>query len=191
MSKIFLLFFILITIHERVNLPVHSNQIELTQIGDFGITRKARPTVPEHLHTGIDVRRPSNNYMNEPILAITDGVVISKREDGPYAQLIIEHQNDETIYWTVYEHIAGIKVALNDHVNSGQEIARFMNREELNINGWQFDHFHLEILKKRPLKISPTEKNPFRHFRSFTLMCFTEEDLLDHFFDPIYFLRKN
>lgn len=175
----------------QIDLPVRSDQIELTSIGDFGIVRKARPTVPEHLHTGIDIMRPGNEYEHEPILSINKGVVISKREDGPYAQLIIEHQTNKQTYWTVYEHIAGIRVELGDEVYPEQVIARFFNKEELNKYGWQFDHFHFEVLKKRPLKMSPSGKNPYRHFRSYTLQCFTEDDLLDKFYDPIYFLSSN
>lgn len=82
--------------HE-VHLPINvSNRISLgelslTEIGAFGLRRKARPNVKSHLHTGIDIKRPDNNYMNNPIFPIAPGVVISKRDDGPFAQLIVEH----------------------------------------------------------------------------------------------------
>ena len=79
----------------QVKLPVRAShltiveQIQLSEIGQYGIVRKARPGVPEHLHSGVDITRPVNNYNNVPIYAINDGIVISIREDGPYAQLIM------------------------------------------------------------------------------------------------------
>ena len=108
-------------------------EIRLTAIGEFGIVRKSRPTVPQHLHTGIDIARPSKNYMNEPIFPIYQGIVISIRRDGPFAQIIIEHQKKSgEKFWTLYEHIAGIKVSLNENVVPTKPIARFMNTKELN-----------------------------------------------------------
>ena len=163
--------------------------IELTRIGAFGIVRKARPQVPEHLHTGIDIKRPTGNYRDEPIFPIASGVVISKREDGPYAQLIIEHKADGFMFWTVYEHIAEIKVGLNQSVNPFQPIARFFNTAELDQHGWQFDHFHFEVLKKRPMKIIPPGRTPHRHYHSYSLTCYTYQQLSDHFHDPISFLN--
>src|SRR5512133_602835 len=91
------------------SLPVHTTNrksistLTLSEIGDFGLVRKARPGVPAHYHTGIDIKRPVYNYQDEPIFPISEGIVISIRQDGPYAQLIIEHKNPAC--WTVYEHI--------------------------------------------------------------------------------------
>lgn len=164
------------------------DHIELTKIGEFGVLRKARPTVPAHYHTGIDIKRPSNNYINEPVFPISEGVVISKRQDGPYAQLIIEHEDGK--FWTVYEHIAGIKVGLFDHVSADTPVARFMNKEELNRYGWHFDHIHFEVLKVRPMKLKRENKNPNRLFASYSLVCYTKEDLYKYFYDPIYFFEK-
>lgn len=164
--------------------------MELTEIGFFGLPRKERPTVPAHLHTGIDIKRANGNYRNAPIFPVADGLVISKRADGAYAQLILEHELDGKMFWTVYEHIAEIEVEVNDWVTNQQHLARFFNQEELNKHGWQFDHFHFEIIKKRPLKIAPTMRTPQRHFRSYTLICFDEKLLYDHFFDPITFLAQ-
>lgn len=164
------------------------SNIRLTDIGDFGIERKARPNIPAHLHTGIDIKRPNNNYDDNPIFPIANGIVISKRTDGPYAQLIIEHKQNRMIFCTVYEHIAEIRVDLNEKVTSDMPIARFFSQQELDKYGWQFDHFHFEILRKYPLKISPTLELPERHFKSYTLTCYTEDKLLSHFYDPISFL---
>lgn len=175
------------------SLPVHTTNrksistLAISEIGDFGVFRKARPTVPAHYHTGIDIKRPSHNYRDEPVFPISEGIVISKRQDGPYAQLIIQHENPEC--WTVYEHIAGIKVNLNDHVNPDSPLARFMNKTELTKYGWQFDHFHLEILKIQPIRLKRDPINPDRKFSSYTLSCYTKEELNKYFYDPREFLQ--
>ena len=164
------------------------DNIRLTEIGQFGVWRKDRPGVPGHFHAGIDITRPSENYYDEPVLSISKGIVISKRDDGPYAQLIIEHRINDKKFWTVYEHIAGIQVSVNDTVEAGVPIARFMNRDELNQHGWQFDHFHFEVLKIKPVEMARDPGKPERHYRSYSLQCFTREDLNRYFYNPVEFL---
>lgn len=172
-----------------IDLPYRNSldELRLTEIGAFGLMRKARPKVAAHYHTGIDIMRPGINYKNNLIFPITDGVVISKRDDGPFAQLIVEHNSNGDTFWTVYEHIAGIKVNVDDMVDAGMPIARFMNKEELNNYGWQFDHFHLEILKVAPMKLKATPKTPERYYHSFSLICYTQEDLETYFYHPMGF----
>lgn len=176
-------------------LPINANDrhsatgIQLTDIGEFGILRAARPGIEAHLHTGIDIRRPTNNYKDEPVYPIARGVVISKRTDGPYAQLIVEHELDKERIWTVYEHIAGIKVSAGDNVNPFQPVARFMNREELNRYGWQFDHFHFEVIRKKTLRLQPDPAKPERFFASYTLACYTSDELKKHFLNPYEFFQ--
>jgi hypothetical protein len=34
------------------------NTVQLTHIGSYGLSRKARPGIPAHLHTGVDIKRP-------------------------------------------------------------------------------------------------------------------------------------
>ena len=192
--------FIQITIYStghEVLLPINSKdrssiyELNLSEIGEFGLIRKARPNVKRHYHTGIDIERPGSNYENNPIFPITDGIVISIREDGPFAQLIIEHRLENQTIWSVYEHISGITVDVNDVVNLKQAIARFMNKNELNKYGWQFDHFHLEILKQPPIKLKTDPRHPKRHFNSYSLMCYHEDELLSHFYNPIAFFESN
>jgi len=166
------------------------NSLELTEIGYYGMPRKARPSVAAHLHTGIDIKRPNNNYHNEPIFAIAEGIVISMRDDGPYAQLILEHEIGGRRVWSLYEHIAGISVGVGDFVTSSVPIARFMNEMELNKNGWQFDHFHFEVLKTKPVALKPGLKNPQRQYNSYTLVCKDEADLEKYFFHPMEFLEE-
>ncbi len=161
--------------------------IQLTEIGQFGLWRKNRPSVAGHFHAGIDIKRPSNNYQNEPVFSIAPGIVISKRNDGPYAQLIIKHQIGEKVFWTVYEHIAGIMVSVNDSVDSREPIARFMSRDELNQFGWQFDHLHFEVLKIKPFMLDPDPKKPERYYNSHSLTCYTKNNLNKYFYNPIEF----
>jgi hypothetical protein len=176
-----------------IKLPVNTsdrnlvNTLELSDIGTFGLMRKERPGVPAHYHTGIDIKRPNANYVNEPIYPVAEGRVISIRRDGPYAQVIVEHELNVK-FWTIYEHISEIKVSLNDHVDSDSPIARFMNRKELDRYGWQFDHFHLEILKEAPLRLERDPVHPDRHYASYTLICHTLEELNTYFYNPLEFL---
>ena len=177
-----------ITDINRASIP----SIQLTPIGAFGLSRKARPGVPKHLHTGIDIKRPIENYTDEPIFAITTGVVISMRNDGPYAQIIIEHKfKNEDRFWTVYEHVSGIRVFVGDSVSPLEPIARFMNRQELNRYGWQFDHFHFEILKVAPRPLKPKAKTPYRFFRTYNLECYNQSDLYRYYFNPIEFFENH
>ncbi|MBN2425430.1 MAG: M23 family metallopeptidase [Calditrichaceae bacterium] len=163
----------------------------LTDIGRFGRWRQDRQGIPGHFHTGIDIKRPSDNDDNAVIFPMADGRVISKREDGPYAQLIIEHIFlDETV-WTVYEHIAGIKISVGDSVYYNQPVARFMNREELDRFGWQFDHLHFEILKTKPQKLKIDSALPERRYNSYTLICYSKEKLHKYYYDPIEYFEKN
>jgi Peptidase family M23 len=170
--------------------PEKGKNIELTEIGAFGLQRSGRPGIPAHLHTGIDIKRPSTNYTNELIYPICTGKVISKRDDGPYAQLIIEHILNDIEFWTVYEHIAGILVSSGDSLFPNIPIARFMNRDELDTYGWQFDHFHFEILKIKPVALKTSPKLPERHFKSYTLITYSTDDLEKYFYDPVAFLQQ-
>lgn len=193
----YILIFSLLFISQHVRVPIGNenrisvNAIELTEIGAFGVQRKARPGIPSHLHTGIDIKPPNENYLtDEFIYPIAKGVIISKRTDGPFAQLIIEHETQNEIFWSLYEHITDIQVELFQPVNSDEPLARFFNAIELDQIGWQFNHFHFEILKTRPIQLRPDESNPERLFNSFTLICKTPSALANHFHSPIEFLEE-
>lgn len=167
------------------------SKIHLTKIGQFGLTRKARPAVAAHYHTGIDIKRQGTNYESEPVFPIAKGIVISKRTDGPYANLIIEHEINGIKLWSLYEHISGIKVNVAEAVDPATPIARFMNKAELDRFGWQFDHFHFELIKIKPIKTKPTAKNPERFFNSYSLVCYSINDLNKYYFDPIEYFSYN
>lgn len=167
------------------------SKIQLTKIGQFGLMRKARPKVPAHYHTGIDICRPGSNYESEPVFPMAKGIVISKRTDGPYANLILEHEINGVQLWSLYEHIAGIKVDIGDAVSPENAIAFFMNKQELDKYGWQFDHFHFEVLKVKPQKVKPTKKNPGHLYNSYSLVCYSIKDLEKYYFDPIKYFSSN
>jgi len=194
----FLLFlFISICAHSQILLPINVanrkdvSSFQLTKIGQFGLMRKARNTIPEHYHTGIDIKRPGKNYTSEPVFPIAAGKVISKRTDGPFANIIVEHIINGRKIWSLYEHVAGIEVNVNDAVLPQKPIARFMNTEELNRFGWQFDHFHLEIIKVKPFEIKPGKNHPQRYYNAYTLVCYTPDDLNRYYFNPIAFFNSD
>lgn len=164
--------------------------VRLTKIGIFGLIRAARPGIPAHLHTGTDFKRPSNNYINEPIFPAAKGKVISLRDDGPYAQIIIQHSlPDSTSIWTVYEHIAGIQVQLHESIDPFRPIARFMTRDELNKYGWQFDHVHFEVLKVKPKPRIPDKKRPSLYYGTFCLICYDQAILDEKYYSPLEFFN--
>lgn len=189
--------FTIISLQIQFFLPIQSSnrqditKLQLTTIGQYGLIRKARVNIPEHYHTGIDIKRPARNYLNEPIFPVAVGKVISLRNEGPYAQIIIEHNDQGKKFWSLYEHVGGIFVKINETVLPSKPIARFMNKNELDKYGWQFDHFHLEILKVAPIPLKPDNKFPDRYYGSHTLTCYTKLELNKYFYDPGEFLKSN
>jgi hypothetical protein len=165
--------------------------VQLSSIGLFGLLRQARPGIPAHLHTGVDFKRPNHNYSDEPIFPAAKGTVISLRDDGPYAQIIIQHSlEDSTLIWTVYEHIAGIQTRLNESVDPHRPIARFMNSDELNKYGWQFDHIHFEVMKAHPKARQPDLTKPSLYYGTYSLECYTLTDLDERYYNPLEFLEQ-
>ena len=106
-------------------------------------------------------------------------------------RIIIEHREQNTKTWTVYEHISGIRVNAGDEVRPDRPIARFMNTDELNKYGWKFDHLHFEVMKMPPVKLKPLAANPQRFFNSYGLVCYSEKDLEEHYYDPLRFLSEH
>ncbi len=195
--KIYLLMILITTLSWLILIPIQStgrhyiHDIKLTEIGSFGMLRKERPGVPAHYHTGTDIKRPTANCQNEPIFPIAEGRVISKRTDGPYAQLIVEHHLGSQSIWSLYEHVAGIRVGLNDWVSPHEPMARFMSQQELSRYGWQFDHLNLEVLKVRPIALKSDPKHPKRRFGSYSLVCYTQTDLNRYFLNPLDFFESH
>jgi len=164
--------------------------VRLTDIGRYGLRRRERPGIPGHLHTGVDFKRPGGNYRDEPVFPAGPGVLVSLRTDGPFAQAIVEHRLDSVRYiWTVYEHIAGILVALHDSVGPRRPLARFMDRTELDRYGWQFDHLHFEVMRIKPNPANGDRRRPARKYQTYGLSCHTAAELDSCYFDPREFLE--
>ncbi len=195
-TSLFIIFLLIPCIAQEWRVPVAvSNresieEIRLTAIGAFGVMRKARPGIPAHHHTGVDIVRPDSSYENQPIFAAAPGMVISMRDDGPYAQIIVKHPKDSGFIWTVYEHVSGIDVKPGDSVTTDTRIARYFNKGELDKYGWQFDHVHFEVMKSPPMDFQPTAKLPHRHFRTYALACLTKKQLDKNMEHPLEFLKK-
>jgi len=179
--------FLPIGVKHRISLA----DIKLTGIGQFGLQRKARPTVPAHYHTGIDLKRPAQNYSNEPVFAAGKGKVISMRNDGPFSQIIIEHVlNRRDTLWTVYEHILGIHCHAGDLVTENTVIARFFNKAELDKYGWQFDHLHFEIMKVKPFKVKKNPAFPEYFYKTYDITCYTKEALMKRMINPLLYFKR-
>jgi len=165
--------------------------VRLTAIGEFGRPRQARAKVSAHLHTAIDLMRPTGNYVHQSIFPASVGSVISIRTDGPFAQIIIEHQElGGEFVWTIYEHIAEAKVGLGEVVNPERAIGRFFNKNELDKFGWQFDHLHFEILKHPPRRVKSEPQLPLRLYSTYTLECYDQDDLRKYYHDPRDFFES-
>ena len=91
--------------------------------------------------------------------------------------------------WTVYEHIAGIRVSVGEVISAAEPIARFMNKQELDRFGWQFDHVHFEVLRHPLRPLMPSSDTPYRFFGTYSLECYTLADLQRYYHDPIEFLE--
>lgn len=172
---------------DRVSLQ----SLRLTPIGKFGLLRKARKGIPEHLHTGIDIVRPNANYTDEPIFPASEGIVISMRDDGPFSQIIIEHKDE--LYgkiWTVYEHVSGIRCTIGQKVFPQDTIAQFFPRDELNRYGWQFDHLHFEVMKAHPLPVEYRKRLPSFRYTTYALTCYTIELLHQRMIDPMTLFKQ-
>lgn len=164
--------------------------VQLTGIGHFGHYRPPRPGIPEHLHTAIDLKRPSDDYCNEPIFSIAKGTVISFRDDGPYAQIIIEHVRENDTLWSVYEHLGAVEVYIGQRVDENRRIGRFMNRTQLDRYGHHFDHVHLEIMKVHPPKRQPHPTQENLLYGTYALVCYTRRDLHYYYHAPHSFFTE-
>jgi len=176
-----------------VNYPHRDrvNEVKLSAIGAFGLPRKARATVPAHLHTGVDILRPTGNYDQEPIHPAHAGRIISILDDGPYSYVVLEHQTAQGICWTLYEHFHVLVHTLGQQVNTNDTLGYYFNKRELNVHGWQFDHVHFEVMKVAPPVMKPTARAPLRAYGSYTITTYTKQDLDRRLENPLHFLQQH
>jgi hypothetical protein len=189
-----LVLFFTVSLHSQWYIPANYSgitdpyKVKLTQIGDFGLLRKARPSVPAHYHTGIDIVRPDSQYDKQPVFPSRDGVVVSIYDDGPFSQIVIKHTDNNKNFWTVYEHLHVKIKKINIPVTPFDTIGYFFSKDELNRYGWQFNHFHFEILKLEPPKLKSADINSIRHYKTFGILCFSREELYMRQENPVEFL---
>jgi hypothetical protein len=79
---------------------------------------------------------------------------------------------------------------VGDLVNPYDPIARFMNKNELEKYGWQFDHLHFEILKMAPRRLRVNKKTPFRFYGTYCLECYNKKDLEMYYHNPEKYLKS-
>jgi murein DD-endopeptidase MepM/ murein hydrolase activator NlpD len=185
-----MIYFFLLQVFSPINSINRQSidQIQLTQIGAFGEFRIERPNIPAHYHTAIDILRPGNTSNAQFIFPIADGEIISIRNDGPFAHIIIAHEiKGVGRFWTIYEHISEIRVSVGQIVSHDDVIARFMNKTELDHYGWQFNHLHFEVLKVEPKSMRSSQTHPQRNYNSYSLDCFTKTELNLRYYDPVQF----
>jgi hypothetical protein len=166
------------------------DNVKLTTIGKFGRLRTARPTVPSHYHTGADIRRPDSNYAFTPVHPAHEGTIISVLDKGPFSQIIIEHSTDGDTVWTAYEHIHVLKFRAGTPVSPFDTIARLFDKTELSKYGWQFDHLHFEVIKKRPPRLAASKTAPDHRYTTFAITCYTEQSLHERLCDPLEFMKE-
>lgn len=107
----------------------------------------------KRLHRGIDIR-PANKdkKKGETVYAAYDGSVYKigtndKSSTGKY--VILKHEIDEKVYYTVYMHLSKIVVEKKDDVTKGQKIAEMGNTGEYKSSNGKTKsygvHLHFEI----------------------------------------------
>lgn len=150
----------------------------------FKALRAPFDSVKLHYHTGIDLQNGNAGSPGEPVYAIAAGKVIAIEDAPPQRRITIEHAlADGTKIWSVYIHIINERVRVGDIVDVETIIARLMNPTELDRYGWEYDHVHLEIMKKLPPIVSE-----FYDRKTFT--CYSEGEVDEYFYDPQVFLKN-
>lgn len=153
----------------------------------FKTMRSPFGQVKLHYHTGADIQvKEEFGFVDAPgmpVYAIAAGKVVAIEDPMPQRRITIEHKlPDGKTVWSAYCHISDAQVSVNQLVDEETVIARRMNREELDHYGWEYDHVHLEILKKLPVYVTD-----YYHRKTFT--CDTEAEVDEYFFDPVFFLN--
>lgn len=153
----------------------------------FKTMRSAFGKVKLHYHTGTDIQTNGERGFWDkpgmPIYAVAAGKVVAIEDPLPQRRITIEHKlADGTITWSAYCHIAEERVSVNQIVDTETVIARRMNGAELDQYGWEYNHIHLEILKKLPVYVPD-------YYSRKTFTCYTETDVDEYFYDPVAFLN--
>ena len=159
--------------------------IVLEHDANFKALRAPFGNVMLHHHTGIDLQNGSVIQSGEPVYPIAAGKIVSIEDPPPQRRITIEHLlPDGNKVWSVYVHIIDEQVKIGDIVDTETVIARLMNAAELEIFGQEYNHVHLEIMKKIPSYASGYDQRK-------TFTCYTEDEVDEYFYDPEKFLKDH
>lgn len=140
------------------------------------------------LHTAIDMQNGGDGGTRggpgEIVYSMGPGIVLGTFDRLPNHRVVIEHllENGRK-FWTAYVHINESLVSPGEAVDAFSPIARRMNLRELDYYGIQFDHVHVEVMKKFPPMIDGK-------FKWMTFHCYTPEQVYEYFYNPKIFLLE-
>jgi len=148
---------------ERLGEEIYEIQLRMKrQAGRFAPMEplRGRPPITDDFGLGTDpIRGGSRNHggtdfgvsRGTPVYAIEDGVVIARRYDSVYGNLLIVDHGGGIASW--YAHLDGFNVAMGDTVVQGQQIGR------VGSTGYSTGaHLHLEI------RINNVKQDPMSFF---------------------------
>jgi murein DD-endopeptidase MepM/ murein hydrolase activator NlpD len=141
-------------------------------------------SVKLHYHTGIDLQNGTAVSPGESVYAIATGKVIAIEDSPPQRRITIEHllPNGDKV-WSVYIHIIDEQVNVDDIVDSETVIARLMNTSELEMFGHEYNHVHLELMKKMPPYFADLNQRK-------TFTCYSQAEVDEYFYNPEEFLNN-
>jgi len=146
--------------------------------------RTHNPRKPRR-HTGIDLQ--NGKYWGgpgEPVYAMATGKVLGVFDSHPHQRIVIEHQlADGRTVWSAYIHITASRVRVGDFVDSETVIARRLNQSELNQYGSEYNHVHIEIMKKLPPLVNG-------QYQWMSTRCYSESQVTQYFYNPKRFLSR-
>jgi len=164
----------------RFFLPLNSfetpdlKSLEKRVIGRYSDRRCS--FVRGHKHAGIDIQ----GRYGEPIYPIGKGRVINIFRDFPNQTIYIKHVGPKhTVFYSVYIHVADVRVEIGDAVSENTVIARMFNQKELALSDFGTSpHLHLEI------------RHSVKDNGQATFSCMTLEELSQYCIDPMVFFQK-
>ncbi len=150
----------------------------------FKALRAPFDSIKLHYHTGIDLQNTNAVGSGQPVYAVAAGKVIAIEDPPPQRRITIQHTLVEgTKVWSVYIHIINERVRVGDIVDTETVIARLMNAAELERYGQEYNHVHLEIMKKIPPAFVDVNQRK-------TFTCYTDQEVDEYFYNPETFLKN-
>lgn len=141
------------------------------------------------LHTGIDMQNGgeagTRGGPGELVYSMGPGIVLGTFDRLPNRRVVIEHtfENAPKV-WTAYVHINESLVSPGEWVDAYSPIARRMNRQELRRYGEQYNHVHIEVMKKLPPIVNG-------QYQWMTFHCYAPKQVQEYFYNPKTFLLEH